>query len=86
MKPVFLIPSVDFVKYRATDSDSLKNYPVNIVHCKNIKKGSYTRYPDSEGLYTIIFDGCDVTWYYRSRENRDRDYFKIINNSYGGLL
>ena len=60
--------------------DPMYNDPVNINHCISITKGQYKRYPDTVGLPSIRFKGCDVEWCYTLAKTRDEAFARISNN------
>lgn len=78
MKPFFIIPSIDKVKYLR--GEYIYNKPINLSLCKSIAKSKYMWYPDNQGLFAIEFHGCDQRWVYEDNEKREADYQKIINN------
>jgi hypothetical protein len=78
MKPLFVIPSVQHVKYRG---DIMENSPVNLSMCLTFAKGKYNRYPDNEGIPTIDFymtGDTKLSWLYLNKETRDAEYKDLL--------
>jgi len=55
-----------------------ENNPVNIDNCKSIAK---IKYVINYGLNAIQFNGCNVKWAYKTVQDRDNDYEKILREN-----
>ena len=76
--PYFVKCSKDFLDYGR--HGEIPNNPVNLSLCTNIRKGKFAYYPDNNGNPSIVFDGCDTEWKYRSEKDRDADFERIAGN------
>ena len=60
----------------------VRNNPVNVSHCKQIRKGRFAWYPDNTGKASIVFEGCDVEWVYDTESARDEQFEEIASNQF----
>ena len=74
---MFVESSINGITYRR--GEFVKNRSVNLNLCTSIQKGKFAWYPDNVGKPAIIFVGCGIEWAYDDKEDRDRDYNKLID-------
>jgi len=75
MSVYFVTCTVETVKYR---DYVLRNNPINLALCFTISKNNYTKFPDTNGIPAIYFNGNEV-WVYDDEKQRDKDFEAISN-------
>ena len=58
-------------------NEKFHNPPVNLVWCKSLRRSESGTYP------SIVFQGCDESWTFESKKERDIAYEKILSDVRG---
>jgi hypothetical protein len=74
----FVQCSVPSIVYRY-GRDSVVNNPVNLALCRSLSKSRYHWYPDNVGKPSILFNGCDTEWVFKSEAERDAEFDRLAS-------